>query len=808
MIQRYILLIVALLLAGVVRAQSAEGAAYPFKSDVEKGNYEKAESRILKRLSKDSSDMEHYYAAYQLYSHPAFPGHNEERAYHYLTHAYKLYVHASPRLLDRATRNGYCGSLFDADLLRVCRQGMAAARRRHSIDAYQHFLDYFDQAPDALRDSIAACRDTLELAHAALGGTVASLQDFINEHPRSSVLPDAVRCRDSIAFAAADSLHAIAAYELFCTTYPESHLLARATDSIHTIDFRAVRRQDTELYYRSYAERYPESRLADSARYYADSIEFHRMTDDGGWQLLMAYCDEHPDRPAWSRRALDQWRDASLQRQMPESAGLLLQRLPADDPARAPLAALLHHAYLHSSIGNYNRFYTLYPRLMPDSVRQHDSAAAAMYARYNYYNSDSCIRAIAPCREALVMLQQLLKDDIDHDRWTEARDRVLLYQDCFGNDYGYRKLLEAIETEAEPGITATPIASVNTTKGDEYAPLVSTDGKTMYFAGKRRHDNLGGTDIYIARRTSSWGKGSLVMDLSHSYANEVPTGLSTDGNFIVMMQGNSIVCARRGANGWSQTEPMPIPVSDTAWTSDASLAANGRVIFFAAYGRTEREVKPSQNIYVTVMDDSGRWSQPKEIGAAVNTPFDERSPLLHADMRTLYFSSEGHGSLGQRDMFVCRRLSDTSWTEWSEPTNLGKEVNGSDDDWGFSIDAEGRHAYFSRRTTTQDIYRVPLPQRSRPLPVTLVTGTVKNAGGKKIGTQLRWYDAESGTLLGQCRSHPANGSYTIALPHGRRYSITVNDPLYKPQPETIDLTGETPVSNIKNNIFVEEILRF
>lgn len=804
MTQRHIFLMIAFLLPTFISAQSDEGAAYPFRSDVEKGNYEKVESRIMKRLSKDSTDMECCYAAYQLYALTAFPGHDEERAYHYLTRAFKLYIHADPRLLDRATRDGYSGSLFDADMRRVCLQGTAAANKRHSIDGYQHFLDFFVQAPETMRDSITACRDTLELAHASLDGTVAALQAFIDLRPRSTVLTDAIRRRDSIAFASADSLHAIAAYEQFRSTYPESHLFARATDSICTIDFRAVRKQDAELYYRSFAERHPESLLADSARYYADSIEFHRLTDGGDWPLLMAYCDEHPDRPYWSRHALEAWGAATLRRQMPESGGLLLQRLAADDPLRQPLAAMLHHAFMHTSVNHYEQFYKLYPALMPDSIRQHDSAAWAAQSRYNYYNSDSCIRAMAPCREALVMLQQLLKDDLDHDRWNEARYRVLLYKECFGDDYDYRQLLATLEREAEPNIKPTPVGAVNTAKGDEYAPVVSADGKTLYFAGKKRPDNIGGTDIFASHRSGSWSKGALVMDLSHSYANEVPTGLSTDGNRMLIVQGTQVLLAVRDANGWTKAQPLPGFPTDSNWKADATLAANGRVIFFAAYTRTEREVRESQNIYVTVMDDSGRWSAPKEIGASVNTPFDDRSPQLHSDMHTLYFSSEGHGSLGQRDMFVCHRLNDTSWTEWSEPVNLGKEVNSSDDDFGYCIDAEGRRAYFSRRTTSQDIFSVPLPQRARPLPTTLVTGTVKNANGKKICTRLRWYDAETGALLGECQSHPSKGTYTIALPQGRRYSIAVYDPSYKAEPETIDLTGESSQETIKNDVFVSD----
>lgn len=801
--QTHILLIVALLFAGVAQAQDEQEVSYPFRSDLEKGSFEKAEDKILKRLSKDSTDMECCYAAYRLYSHPSFPGYNEERAYYSLTRAYKLYIHAHPKLLDHATRNGFSGSQFDSDMRRVCTLGAATAHRRRSVDSYQHFLDYFVQAPQGMRDSIADCRDTLELASASLGGTVESLQQFIDRRPQSKVLTLAVRCRDSIAFAAADALHGIAAYEQFRSAYPQSHLFARATDSLFAIEFRSVRQQDAELYYRAYAERHADSRWADSARYYADSIEFHRLVPDPGrWEQLMAYYDEHPDRPCWSRRALTRWADLAHRRQLLEGTDRLLQRLGPADSLRQPLAQLLRNACLHPSIRNYPQFYADHPGLMPDSVRLRDSLAYAMLQRYNFYNSDSCIRAIAPGHDAFMMLQQLLKDDIDHQRWTEAGQKAAQYSQCFGNDYDYRLLAAALAAEADPEVRVTALASLNTAKGDEYSPVVSIDGKTLYYAGKKRPDNLGGTDIFVARRAGKWGKGSISMDLSRAYANEVPTGLSTDGNKLIMIQGGQLLQALCGPKGWEKAQPLPGLLPDSNWKADATLAANGRVLFFAAYGRTERELAGSQNIYVSVMDDSGRWSRPVELGATVNTPYDDRSPLLHPDMRTLYFSSEGHGSLGQRDMFVCRRLSDSSWTEWSEPVNIGKEVNGTDDDFGYCVDAEGKHAYCSRRTPTQDIYCVTLPQRSRPDSVVLVTGTVKSSTGKKLGVDIRWYDAATGALLGQCSSHPVTGSYTFALPVGRRYSYGVYNPDYQPQPETIDLTGEHPASPIKNDLFI------
>ena len=91
------------------------------------------------------------------------------------------------------------------------------------------------------------------------------------------------------------------------------------------------------------------------------------------------------------------------------------------------------------------------------------------------------------------------------------------------------------------------------------------------------------------------------------------------------------------------------------------------------------ELESSANLYVSFLDSLGNWSEPIELGNMVNTPFDERSPHLLPDMRTLYFSSEGHGSLGGLDVFVTTRLDD-SWTHWSEPTNIGKGINTSSDD--------------------------------------------------------------------------------------------------------------------------------
>jgi len=107
-----------------------------------------------------------------------------------------------------------------------------------------------------------------------------------------------------------------------------------------------------------------------------------------------------------------------------------------------------------------------------------------------------------------------------------------------------------------------------------------------------------------------------------------------------------------------------------------------------------RERKNLFDIFVSIKDGN-KWGTPINLGEIINTPSCDRYPFLHPDMKTLYFSSEGHGSLGGMDVFMSTRLSDTSWTEWSEPVNMGRYINTVYDDTGYKISNDGKRAYFA-----------------------------------------------------------------------------------------------------------------
>ena len=206
------------------------------------------------------------------------------------------------------------------------------------------------------------------------------------------------------------------------------------------------------------------------------------------------------------------------------------------------------------------------------------------------------------------------------------------------------------------------------------------------------------------------------------------------------------------------------------------LAANGRAILFAARNQTAHEVDSSLNLYVSLLDSSGNWSLPIELGHTVNSPFNERSPFLHPDMRTLYFSSEGHGSLGQMDVYVTTRLDDT-WTHWS---------------------TDGSKAYFSRHENNSiNLYAIPIPTFASPKPVVIVSGSVKDSRGNPVSTSIHWESLSTELPLGECHTYPIDGTFSIALPVGDSYGLFVSDNRYFPTSHTVDLSlSEAEAKNV------------
>lgn len=247
--------------------------------------------------------------------------------------------------------------------------------------------------------------------------------------------------------------------------------------------------------------------------------------------------------------------------------------------------------------------------------------------------------------------------------------------------------------------------------------MPSADGKTLYFSVKGHSTNIGGSDIFSATVKDNRGKGIKIsnshieIDLSHTYGNEVPLSVTADGNTMLSLQSGRYFIARRdsASHKWFPAEPLlpdfPLPIAD------ACLTADGKAVILSVPGKEDYQTDSSLNLYILPLIGNEELGMRNliDLGPVVNTPFAERAPYLHSDMKRLYFASEGHGSLGQMDLYVVERLSDDRWDLWSEPHNLGIGINSVDNETWIRLAPDGKTAYSHRRGRQMEIVTFQLP---------------------------------------------------------------------------------------------------
>ena len=159
------------------------------------------------------------------------------------------------------------------------------------------------------------------------------------------------------------------------------------------------------------------------------------------------------------------------------------------------------------------------------------------------------------------------------------------------------------------------------------------------------------------------------------------------------------------------------------------------------------------------------WGKTKNLGSQINTMYDDESPFIHPDGKTLFFSSEGHQSMGGYDIFRSLAITDSSWTT---PENIGYPINTSGDDRYYVVSANGERGYYSSQKIggygQHDIYVVNLGNSAKKYQLILIKGIV-TANDKPVEADITV--EYSNTRLpydGYFKSNSATGKYIVILP--------------------------------------------
>lgn len=349
----------------------------------------------------------------------------------------------------------------------------------------------------------------------------------------------------------------------------------------------------------------------------------------------------------------------------------------------------------------------------------------------------------------------------------------------------------------------------------EINPLISQDGKTLYFTRENHPENIGDDkrqDVWVSHldEHGNFSKaeniGFPINNQMHNYA----ISLLPDGN--TMLLGNiykpdgtmakGISITHREGDGW--TMPAPLNLNNEVTGKDVTycLAANQKVMLTSceradSYGKSD--------IYVMFLQNDSTWSEPLNLGKTINTGAADVAPYLASDMTTLYFSTDGRPGYGSADFYISRRLDDT-WTNWSEPQNLGPKFNTPGWDAYFTLPASGDYAYYVSNNNSygnEDVFRIKLPEILKPKIVVLVSGRVLNAkDNSPVAANIIYELLGKNENAGKATANPQTGEYRIALPAGKMYGFLAEADGYLSVSENLDLKNITYYQEVYRDLFL------
>lgn len=410
----------------------------------------------------------------------------------------------------------------------------------------------------------------------------------------------------------------------------------------------------------------------------------------------------------------------------------------------------------------------------PESVGNFEKAFSLDSIYSNYYLLPYSISLAGNGRfdDALVAVNKFLANPTINERSVKAGEfRKKTYQ--FAIDY--EKAHPAKNYIFAPQNLGDSVNTVDL----EYFPSITIDGKKIIFTRRIK----GNEDIYESNLVDGhWSKSyPLPGKINSSTFNEGAQNISQDGRWMIFTGCNfpeglgscDLYISYLNKDGWSEPQNLGRNVNSEFWESTPSLSPDKRDLYFS--GNMPGGFG-GKDIWVCHREENGKWSEPYNLGPDVNTAGDESTPFIHADNQTLFFNSNGLPGYSEKpDIFVTRKLPDG---KWSKPENLGYPINTIEDEGSLVVAADGKTAYFSSdRSDTKgglDIYSFELRPDIRPLKTLWVKGRVfDNQTKNGLPSTVELTDVNTRQLVSKLQTDE-DGNYLITLPVGKDYAFNVH----------------------------------
>jgi outer membrane protein OmpA-like peptidoglycan-associated protein len=389
------------------------------------------------------------------------------------------------------------------------------------------------------------------------------------------------------------------------------------------------------------------------------------------------------------------------------------------------------------------------------------------------------------------------------------------------------------------------------TQYNEYGGVISADESVLLFTARRPNSTGGGIDpnlnehfedMYIAYKQADgqWTTGINLPKTVNSEDHDAVSAIAADGQRFIIYLGNvnagDLFESVLTGSEWSKPEPLGKNINTKYHEPSACYSPDGNILYFVS---DVPGGEGKHDIYYSRKDPKGKWGPPVNIGKTINTRFNEESVFMHPDGKTLFFSSQGHESIGGFDIF--KTVYDAATNTWSVPKNIGYPINTTDDDVFFVLSASGRHGYYMSAENTggyggRDLYMITFLGPEKPMvqnhednliashtepireivtapavelteaKLTLLKGIIFDQfTGKPLEAIIEIADNRAGEIIATFQSNSSTGNYLVTLPAGKNYGITVKKEDYLFHSENFDIPDTAAFRQVKKDIGLNQI---
>jgi outer membrane protein OmpA-like peptidoglycan-associated protein/tetratricopeptide (TPR) repeat protein len=327
----------------------------------------------------------------------------------------------------------------------------------------------------------------------------------------------------------------------------------------------------------------------------------------------------------------------------------------------------------------------------------------------------------------------------------------------------------------------------------EHSPVISSDDKTLLFTSRGENvtgagntgDKKGGNlatdgeyfeDIFETKRIDdeNWDKPRSLSGVLNGKGHDASTQLFDNDSKLLMYrqdENGDIFYSEKSGGDWTAPKKLNQNINSKAFESDAYITPDGLSIYFSTGKYSE---DGTLDIYYATRQPGGDWGAAKPMGSAINTKYDDDSPYLSRDGKTLYFSSRGHNTMGGYDIF--KSEYDSVGRKWGRPENMGYPINTPDDDTYYRLSPDGSYAYLSSYRIggygEKDIYTINYIKNAT------IRGKVLSAKDSTIipGVELVFSgtQADKTALSYRDITKPLTGDYQVNVLSGRSYQVALS----------------------------------